>query len=852
MQFSAPDASPAHQELRRIAGSPIEEVLRSLLWLTNAHCDLIALPLVCRNVQKILAAADEEWDVSLSDWLIDEWDEALELVLQEKDRLQEAIGDKFDSGFDEMGNHPLMRSGIARYSVYAALCNSHELEELQPRYRLLQAHLLIAHARAMRKFTTLRDYETHSGGEEPLRDKANPYLAALAVRELSTVRRRSLLESLPVDQPPGEFLKALQEVEPDISSDSGRFIDLTVFFQKALGNRKQGKRNARSGGRKGGGPRIHGKGEFNYYLEEELDMEDPDEPNAPRVTIRRQLGATLKERKALLKDDICPYETWEEEELDCTSFPDPAFDKDPGAFQQAAVTQSNHVVMANQMFSWTYGRLALPEIRHLLIDEPARMRSLLASRPLVQKELDRLEILALLQVMFWTASLQERARHLMFFRRRTSKDIELALVARTDGEMPRWRIRVPLHPVEIGKSDATDGTVRSRTEFLELPDVADGSLLVRELLAQQGRFGYGTNRNDLRSDSDTKASRTSARVFRKSREWYEWKVKALLSEGDSQSRVTRTRIANVMLTRVLSEAKGDLTAAAIITGRRLPLAHVKLFYACPSVRRLQSIYCKAAASVDRELSSLAGSAPVRKAPISFDPGEKYVCNRACPTVQAVRDAIRRLQDEMNRSSRYTTHAGFRRYHNLYTLFTCLFFSYTTGVRGIHTPYLLLSSIDPVHGFTTLTDKDSGTKYKTRLAWIMPELQEQMRHYQDHINRTPILPVATDLPVFFLDDEMNPVEVSPKTALPFLRNFLNFPINIHRRFISAELLDRGCPPEVVDAWMGHWHRGEEPWAQFSTFSFEHYKRALKSYLAPLLLDTIGFRAIRGFSFIRGLQ
>jgi hypothetical protein len=578
-------------------------------------------------------------------------------------------------------------------------------------------------------------------------------------------------------------------------------------------------------------------------------VDDPDEPCARRVTIRRQLGATRSERKALLEDDICPYEDWEEDELDCTSFPDLQFDKDPGSFQQAAVTQSNHVVMANQIFPWTYGRLALPEMRHLLIDEPARMRSLLARRPLVQKEFDRLEVLALLQVMFWTTSLQEKARHLMFFRGRTSKDVELALVAGADGDTPRWRIRAPLHHVGTVQSDAFDGTVRSRTEFLELPDVADGSLLVRELLAQQGRFGYGTNRNDLRSDSDTNASRTSARVFRKRPEWYKREVKALLSAGDSQSRVTPTRIANAMLTRVLSEAKGDLTGAAIIAGRCLPLARVKLFYACPSVRRLQSIYCKAAASVDRELRRLAGSAPIQKAPIPFYPGEEYVCNGACPTLKAVRDAIHRLHAEMNRFSRYTTHAEFREYHNLYTLYTCLFFAYSTGVRGIRTPYLPLSSVDPVHGFTTLTDKDSGTKYKTRLAWIMPELQKQMRYYQDHINRTPILPVATDLPVFFLDEEMNPVEVQPKTALPLLRNFLKFPINIHRRFVSAELLDRGCAPEVVDACMGHWFRGEEPWAQFSTFSFGDYKRALEGYLVPLLLDKIGFRAIRSFSSIR---
>jgi hypothetical protein len=67
--------------------------------------------------------------------------------------------------------------------------------------------------------------------------------------------------------------------------------------------------------------------------------------------------------------------------------------------------------MANQMFSWAYGRLALPEMRHLLIDEPARMRSVLASRPSTQEELDRLEVLALLSRLTSEKDLQLWSRH---------------------------------------------------------------------------------------------------------------------------------------------------------------------------------------------------------------------------------------------------------------------------------------------------------------------------------------------------------------------------------------------------------------------------------------------------------
>lgn len=299
----------------------------------------------------------------------------------------------------------------------------------------------------------------------------------------------------------------------------------------------------------------------------------------------------------------------------------------------------------------------------------------------------------------------------------------------------------------------------------------------------------------------------------------------------------------------MAAAKGDLSAAVIITGRQLSLARVRLFYACPSVLRLQLIYSKAAGQMDCELRKLAGFDASQRALVGLDSGERYVCNRPCPTVSAVREAVLRLHKELNQHHRYSSQDGFRTYHNLLTLYTCLFFAYTTGIRGVRTPYLPLSSIDPVHGFAKLTDKDPGTGYKTRLAWIMPVLRTQMQFYQDFVGRSPILAAETDLPVYFLDENMTPLEVRPRTALPLLQRFLPFPINIHRRFISSELLDRGCPPEVVDAWAGHWFRGEEPWSRFSAYSFKEHKRALEKYLVPLLVHDIGFRAVKGFSQIR---
>ena len=97
----------------------------------------------------------------------------------------------------------------------------------------------------------------------------------------------------------------------------------------------------------------------------------------------------------------------------------------------------------------------------------------------------------------------------------------------------------------------------------------------------------------------------------------------------------------------------------------------------------------------------------------------------------------------------------------------------------------------------------------------------------------------------MKENLDAVEVRPSTLAPIMREFLPFPVNIHRRFVSSELLDAGCPPEIVSAWMGHWHRGEEPWGKFSSFSFHDFTNGLKLFLDPLL-DELGFRAIQGHS------
>jgi len=91
------------------------------------------------------------------------------------------------------------------------------------------------------------------------------------------------------------------------------------------------------------------------------------------------------------------------------------------------------------------------------------------------------------------------------------------------------------------------------------------------------------------------------------------------------------------------------------------------------------------------------------------------------------------------------------------------------------------------------------------------------------------------PCFFLDNEFRPELVRPKSIEPLLSSYLNVRANTHRRFLRTELVERDCPPEIVDAFMGHWQQGEEPFGKYSSFSFSEYVSVLKHHLGPLLTE-----------------
>lgn len=827
MKPLAPKRSKEYLALLESAPDVVTRLaLRRFLWQINAHWELISLPIVCQNVREMLDLAVNVWRFDLEKLGLSDWQEAIDWIHKNEIQLAEAIGGDFGAQFSGQGNHPLMGDGVIRHSVYATLCNSH-INPTNNSYRLLQAHLLFAKIAVMREYTSLDQYESYARIPALLEKKAYPYNAALAIRSMSEGRSPNLLEAFSVGLPPLEFLRALHDVIPAAPKDIGRYSNLVVFLRKAFGSAEQAQRpwHPRSGA-SAERSRVHGGStDWSPIQREENPFEDPSDNSSHRrgyhsTTTRCRYGAL--EAKERLDVDDCPDEDEEDEDVDRTGFDDAAFQRAPGSFHEVSATQAMHVQMVNQLFPWAYGELNVSEITPLM-ERYLRLRATSETQELVSEPMaaDKLEVLALVQVMLWTSSSLERAQSLRVLDSTTSgRFADLSLRFKTEDGIARWRIRAPLPHYRRPQSPVPEDMNRIQFEFIELPDVADGSFLIRELLKSR------KDKADVTSQQPS-SSRAATRVFTHTPSWYRKQFRSLLPPG---TRVTESRLSKFLLTRILMESGGDVTAAAIITGTAPQIAKVKLFYACPLVSRLQRIYVNVATGLKNELWQTIKQTPPVPIHVQLDSRPIYIGSRLCPTLNAVQKAVAKIKRELKDTS---PTLELQHYHNLFTLYTMLMFFYTTGVRGIRTPYIDLSDIELESGLSTLTDKDSGVGYKSRLVRFTPTLIEQMKCYEDFISRSPYVYRMLDSPCFLLGPDLHPIEVRPRTLAPLLKDILPFPVNIHRRFISSELLDTGCPPEVVSAWMGHWHRGEEPWGRFSSFSHGEFCRTLEHFLDPLL-------------------
>lgn len=831
-QPTAPRDSSSHRLLieEAEAANLDADLLRDMLWLLNAHCHLLGLLTAVKRIQKLLDVAPLTWQCQIAIAGLDAWRPLINWIIGNQQLLSKKIGAHFSRERNTNGNNPILGNGVQRFPVYAVLCEPlpHETQAAD-KFLKLSGHLLIAQVIALRDHSTRSAYEAWGIEDawEPLPNHIYP--SALAVRRLAEPRHRYRLVDFPIDENPQQFVEYLADLPLPVDDVLAKDQEgLSRLLQKVWQQIEWDERSGGGPGGKGGHKWVGSQLEIDdaLYIEPQgLGDEDDTFAAWGAIDIATTRPASHRKRIARLQSDLSPEEDDDDELVLLSDFSCDETKRDFGALARATRAKARHIASSNQQIPWSYEGLAMEEVARLLVEVRQAYEQLVARQTQTESERLLLQTLILIHVMLWTGSDVERAIHARVCSDGNSQaEADLAVVIPAVGEIDRirWRIRAgsPAYKTDLA---GTPSQLRDKKEFLELPDRIGLAPVIRRLVSVKENR---TRRDCELFDADEKALKESLQNW--------------LRSYSPEGRVTVTKVAGFLWRRLL-ETNGDAASVTALTGSMHRLARVRLFYTTPSIARLQEQYAR---TID-EVKSLAYAAIGKPIP-SCDPWlpaeltEGAVGARLCPARAAVKNCFKGLREDIAEAALYVDRPGFIRYHNLFTLYTLQFFAYATTCRAIITPYLPVDKVHPTRGLASLSDKDDETCHKTRLVWIPPSLLDQMLRHQRHqhvllpqLFHPPRQVIAE--PSYFLDESFAPILARPSVIEPLLERYLNVRANTHRRFLRTELVESNCPTEVIDAFLGHWAQGEEPFGDYSSFCFADYVDTLRTHLLPLLED-----------------
>lgn len=317
----------------------------------------------------------------------------------------------------------------------------------------------------------------------------------------------------------------------------------------------------------------------------------------------------------------------------------------------------------------------------------------------------------------------------------------------------------------------------------------------------------------------------------------------------SGARLSLGRLSSYLLFRVAETEHTDLPGAMLYFGRNDKFARTRIHYTLADSRQLTAAYqnCTNTLLEGVGCTGRFGS----EVPAS---SYCYLGTPLCPEKATVRRQASVLRAKLDTKSLSMVDR-----HNYFTLYTSMLISYGTGFRAINDPSFREIEIDPRWGIGIIADKGTAA-YRSRYVYLAPVVLEQIRHYREHIqslyahlgiiNPTLFDLVKTNdseglpLNLFWLSGDIEPLELlTPGTTKIILADEFNYkiPLNAGRHYLKYHLIKAGCSPELVEAQLGHWEAGQEPWGPFSNLDPLDFIRQLACYI-PDLMESSGWLAV----------
>lgn len=325
--------------------------------------------------------------------------------------------------------------------------------------------------------------------------------------------------------------------------------------------------------------------------------------------------------------------------------------------------------------------------------------------------------------------------------------------------------------------------------------------------------------------------------------------------------------------------EGDHLHPAILFGRDDHLAEVQRYYTAFDRRALDRFFTSEMYDLWNRLID-NGFKPVSDLFKRTEPAaihESLVGDDRVPRIESVKALIDALRETLLALPAPRRRADVIQRHNAFTTYTALGLALTTGFRAVRTPIPDLTAIDQQTGFMCLQEKDRSDGAHGRIVWLPERIRTQVRDYLCHLQRLrrhlpwdwPLelcvpatkhrdrsgfggesysLSLADTL--FFIEETdaagCKPVELTGTTLQQHLDavHARHWPVaNAGRHLLRSYLAAAECPTTLINAHLGHWHYGEEPWGHFSTFDPLQYRRAIAPHL-DRLLDVLGYEFVGG--------
>ncbi len=731
------------------------------------------------------------------------------------------------------GKQPL-RKHYDKSPVYVALWHRPKEQGLHAVYYQLLAHVLII-ARILRDRENEQEHRQLPPQE---RDnyRSSIISALLAVRNLGNDDNTAVVTSLTdLEVPPDQLLNKIREITS--------LEKVCVIIKFLLKLRKQPHRQRDQQNEPEPNPLPHLVLPAN--ITETVSNLDPEQTGAFRAGLMQLPQVTMERAKEIERDGCSSCEEVSPVEIVAPRVRS-TNNKQPRSAAQKAQGNRNvkaKLSMLNQRLKNRWEVLSIYEISSCL----TALADLIVSKEksaYLPKGVQPIELAALLTTLFWLGQrVEDAVTFLLYNHSPGAKDKASGFVA-IKGSRGYWWM-TPATPFRSRLPDDKQQIQACQTvSHVSLCSGIGIEQIISDYIIQEHK-----NRSKF--------------LFSKKLDTYQEMLSKFISLVNSRhaTRLTANRISDYLFDAIERHPGADLTAAMYIVGREHFLGRNPSYYTAIPAQKLQSIYqevCKSIRDCHFMERPREGQTRINS---ELHPrllrGSEYIGSPFCPTSETVQGLVAALKESLAKAT--AAPAGIMkllRMHNSMTRYTAFMIAYGTGFRAVRDPFLSAAAVDWKSGFAVLNDKDNEDGYNSRLIWIPPDCLQQLKLFKEHqqnlLCRLSILipNISARLknrrrlsPGRFMfyakrDDDSGEYlakPLSPKLLGQKLRDVFALPINANRHYLRSTMLARGCPVEVINAYMGHFERGEEPWGKFSGLSPIAYRNALDHFLTPLMRD-----------------